>query len=110
MSSQSYKANEASSSTFSTPSILRPSILPDGLKASDVQIENSNTGAQTRMPSSLVKAPDFSPKTPAPVSTEPTSTPGFVFGQNMSSRVVNANQGASRNIWQAFGSNDHSDE
>lgn len=106
MNASSEEANEVSSSPSFSSSILRPSVLSDKLKVADTDVKTSKIELSTRLTKSLVEAPNFAPTHPIPASAEPTNAPGYVFGQNMSSRVVNANQGASEKIWQAVKSDD----
>lgn len=104
------KTDETSNSSLFSTSILRPSVLPEGLRLSDVKIKNSDIDSQAKPGKSPVETPNFTPETPASLPTEPASAPGFVFGQNMSSRVINANEGVSRNLWQTFRSDGQGNE
>ncbi|KAL5969839.1 Ran-binding protein 3 [Taenia solium] len=106
MSASSEETDDAMPSPLFSSSILRPSVLSDKLKVADTDVKTSKFEPPTKLTESLVEAPNFAPTHPIPASAEPTNAPGYVFGQNMSSRVVNANQGASENIWQAVESGD----
>ncbi|VDK33761.1 unnamed protein product [Taenia asiatica] len=106
MSDSPEETDDAISSPLFSSSILRPSVLSDKLKVAGADVKTSKFELPTKPKESLVEAPNFAPTHPIPASAEPTNAPGYVFGQNMSSRVVNANQGASENIWQAVESDD----
>uniref|UniRef100_A0A5K3EZR9 RanBD1 domain-containing protein n=1 Tax=Mesocestoides corti TaxID=53468 RepID=A0A5K3EZR9_MESCO len=100
MSFTSQNKSDISSSSMLSSSILRPSVLSNKLPSVNVDV-TTPFQSTTKLEKPLVDPPTFKPAGPASTSTRLTSAPGYVFGQNMSSRVVNAPQGASENIWQA---------
>ncbi|CDS37323.1 RAN binding protein 3 [Echinococcus multilocularis] len=109
MSASSERMGDALPVFLSSSSILRPSVLSDRLKVVDTDVKTSTFEPPMKSTKPLVEEPKFAPTRSIPASVEPTNAPGYVFGQNMSSRVVNANEGASENIWQAVTSDNYSD-
>ncbi|KAM3177802.1 hypothetical protein ACTXT7_003859 [Hymenolepis weldensis] len=110
MSASPQKSDDPSSSLFSN-SILRPSVLSGRLPVSDVGIKLPEPEPPTSSTKPLVEAPKFTLSQPVRTATEnDSSCGGFIFGQNMGSRVVNANQGASGSIWQSVASESQDDQ
>nr|CDS33310.1 RAN binding protein 3 [Hymenolepis microstoma] len=98
------KPDDSSSSIFAN-SILRPSILSVRLPVSDAGIKLPEPEPSITSAKSLVEVPKFTPSQHTQSSTETSGgCEGFIFGKNMGSRVVNANQGASGSIWQSLAS------
>ncbi|VDM26577.1 unnamed protein product [Hydatigera taeniaeformis] len=108
MSASSEEVDDTLPSSLFSSSILRPSVLSDKLKAVGADMKTSKFESSAKPSKSLVEAPNFVATRSIPASAEPTNSPGYVFGQNMGSRVVNADQGASENIWQAIKSDSYS--
>ncbi|KAM7541742.1 hypothetical protein Aperf_G00000012052 [Anoplocephala perfoliata] len=102
------RPNDLSSSLFSN-SILRPSILSGRLVVTEAAAKTSESEPSTSSAQPLVEDPQMTTtkavqvaaKTTTTTSSSSNSSSGFIFGQNMSSRVINVNQGASKSIWQA---------
>ncbi|VDO10751.1 unnamed protein product [Rodentolepis nana] len=98
------KSDDSSPFIFAN-SILRPSILSGHLSVADAGIKPSEPEPSSTPAKPLVEAPKFTSSHHAQTSTETSGSCGeFIFGKNMGSRVVNANQGASGSIWQSLAS------